>query len=357
MENECSATVAVSYYTQEGQISFDIDTSDCLDSDGSFEYEYEYEEGDGSRIRSSRTVTWPRSHGASQTTVEEDLGLHRTQGLIDVRVTSSSCNCYLTQQEKSKAKKVGKKSAYVFTRVFPPPLESYPDPSSLPVALVREEVGQASWSEYLEFDISTRVIQTKHVSNNYVATRAVRWVVVLGPAHYALDSTTTIVQRTGYEQKQTDTFEQSLNIELSGKYGVTPLTGLSASVKAGLKITSTTSQEWHTETTVTNTRTYKAGNTYITWNLMDTVFVTKTSNVSYSYGAPEVRTIYRVDAPVNTNHQFDCALKYFEDKASDAAAKIARHSIPKRILERLGRHPSAYIGPVDLGFPAPRKRK
>lgn len=357
MANECSATVVVGYYTPEGQISFDIDTGDCLDSDGSFEYEYKYEEEDGTQIRSSRSVTWPRSHGSSQTTVEDDLGLHQTQVLTDVEVTSHSCNCYLTQQEKSKAKGVGKKGAYVFTRVFPPPLQAYPDPSSLPVALVREEVGQASWNEYFEVDISTRVIQTKHVSNNYVATRSVRWVVVWGPAHYALDSTTTIVQKTGYEQKQTDTFEQSLNIELSGKYGVTPLTGLSASVKAGLKITSMTSQEWHTETTVTNTRTYKAGNTYITWNLMDTVFVTKTSNVSYSYGAPEVRTIYAVDAPLTTNHQFDCALKYFEDKAADAALKIARYSIPKRLLDRLGRHPSAYIGPVELKFPTQKKPK
>src|SRR5688500_660282 len=138
---------------------------------------------------------------------------------------------------------------YSFTRNHPPLLKVEPDIRAVPEQNLREVVGVASWE--------TQAIEVVGVSSDphrppimeqtdvaYVVKRERRWSITDPPTHFAEDMELEVIRFNGYKLSEKQSFEQSVGIEVKAG-GPT----FSADVKAALKWTTESTQEWREEET------------------------------------------------------------------------------------------------------------
>jgi hypothetical protein len=202
---------------------------------------------------------------------------------------------------------------YAFNRVHPPLMKDYNgDVYSVPNALLRQTLGTAKWATEKP-DTNTRVIRIKGqvIESQFDLTRNIYWTLFIPPEHFAEDIIKTVTIISGVSEIQKHTMERDLEVSAS-----TSGFGLSASVKATLKITDETTREWHKEQKDEREQTFKAGYTYCTWMLVDELILKKTTQVKLG-GRP----IPRVPTIV-TNSEFSCILGTYQDKWKDTESMV-----------------------------------
>jgi hypothetical protein len=93
--------------------------------------------------------------------------------------------------------------------------------------------------------------------------------------------------------------------------------GLSVSVKAALQITDETTQEWHEERTEETDQTFMANTRYVTWALIDTLILNKTSTLYEYIGREEggdPRTPGDSTSTTSaTSNVFNCIISAYQD--------------------------------------------
>lgn len=224
---------------------------------------------------------------------------------------------------------------YVFTQIAPPLLKDTADIRAVPESALQNFIGEATWSDRVERDISTAVIRTLITDSSYVARRIIRWVLVPPQFHFSIDREEEITEHAGYEEEQKSTFESSLNLKVTYGYDAPGPPTFNAEVTANLKITDETRRQWTTSITRVTKRKFLANTTYANWQLLDSIIVTKSSVNSHTFGAPEVRTVQCVDAPIVTKHAVDCVLFNYEDSSPDTDRVTAARYIPAATLALL----------------------
>ena len=218
---------------------------------------------------------------------------------------------------------------YTFTTSRPPLFSVDGDPLSVPEAALSEQVGQETWTDAVPaprgnfanpFPIG--------VTWTYNVIRIRRWVLGEHPIHYAEDVTTKTTTTTGYKKTEKEAVERSLNIEVGG---AVPFGGLKADIKAGLKISNETTQEWREETVTAVETIFKKNTTYVGWKLLDTMIAyihTKTD--TFDQGNNFLKS-----EESSSNNILDVVLRYYQDSEPDEGA----HKLDQ-IASRLIANPS-----------------
>jgi hypothetical protein len=95
----CTAVLVtvLSANTTGGDIKFRVSTPSCEDSDGSFEYSYVAETNNGKVRKSSRNVTWVRTHDSSKSEVTDKAPLTRGERLKSYSIAGKRCTCYTSK--------------------------------------------------------------------------------------------------------------------------------------------------------------------------------------------------------------------------------------------------------------------
>jgi hypothetical protein len=146
----------------------------------------------------------------------------------------------------------------------------------MPEPAISQVIGTATWTKVDRQPRFPRETPDYIINSSvFTLTRVVHWAISTSPAYYTVDTPTKVTVVTGYSRAQQVAFTQSLGAS-AGASGF----GLSASVKAALSITDTTTQQWHEETTVEIDKIYKGGFTYVTWNLIDSLHLIKNEQFS-----------------------------------------------------------------------------
>lgn len=198
-------------------------------------------------------------------------------------------------------------SDYKFSRVEPPRMKDYAgDIYSVPNEQLRVIVGAASWTT--EKPDRSVPIKGLVIETQFELTRYQYWSLLSPPEHFTEDTTMKVTTISGASEIQKHTMEKNLEVS-SGASGF----GLSASVKASLKVTDETTREWHSEKRVEREQPFKADTTYCTWMLIDELRLKKTTQSKLA-GKP---------SPFNpriivSNAEFSCALSTYQDKWPDS---------------------------------------
>ena len=164
---------------------------------------------------------------------------------------------------------------YQFTTAHPPTFEHHKgDVVNFPEEERSLEVGRASWnaSTYrARTGVFGNIVQLEDLSS-YQATRTLIWAP--GTPRRFADRQELIVRETkGYTKTKATAFERSTRLELSA--GIKD--AFSASVQESLKLTQSVSEQWHEEVVTTITRTFEAGFSYVSWQLVDVIDVVRKS--------------------------------------------------------------------------------
>lgn len=200
---------------------------------------------------------------------------------------------------------------YKFDPVHPPLMKDYNgDVFQIAEGLLKEVIGTAKWATSNDQPIGLikGIIRREA---DFLLTRARHWVLTGMPEHYAEDLKRKITIVTGYSETQRHSLERSLETK-AGASGF----GLSAEVKASLKMTDETIKQWHKEKTVENEHVFRAGHTYCTWNLVETFLLHKTAVTKMIIGGKVTKS----SPPVVTVDRFDVMLSVYEDKWKDPEA-------------------------------------
>ncbi len=201
---------------------------------------------------------------------------------------------------------------YQFNLVSPPRLREIPDVLSIPKKDLSKTIGQAAWSESSEVRTSPNVLNWIVTTSNFTAVRVNRWVMVETPIHYAGKVSLKITETRGYKRTAKESIEKALNITVSGNV---PLTNLKAEVKADLKLTNESTEEWREEQVKSVDFVYEKDTTYVGWNLLDSVIVHKV-NVQKSLLGPN--RIVTGESHIESDTAFDVVLRYYQDALPDA---------------------------------------
>ena len=203
-------------------------------------------------------------------------------------------------------------NVYKFNRVHPPLMKDYSgDVYSVPSESLRETIGPATWTTQKP-DNSPGLFRLKGqvLESTFELTRNIYWAMSVPPEHFAEDITKTVTVISGVSEIQKHTMERDLEVSASAS-GF----GLSASVKASLKITDETTHEWHKEQKEEREQTFKAGYTYCTWILVDQLILKKTTESKL--GGKPVPWKHPI---VVTNNELVCVLGTYQDKWEDVAS-------------------------------------
>jgi len=183
---------------------------------------------------------------------------------------------------------------------------------SIPGADLQETIGTTSWDTQIEINRSGRVIAFDEVASHFVLTRYQRWIISTPPVHYPDPETYDITIVTGYDVSQRHQIEDSLSLSITAGSAAN---GLSATAKADLKITDTTTETWHEQSSFAQHQKFDADTTYVFWSLMDCLHLVKTSVVTHTYSTNRIPD--GTDPPLTTENYFNCVLSIYGDKLSD----------------------------------------
>lgn len=239
-------------------------------------------------------------------------------------------------------------SPYAFSENKPPRLSDHPNPFDIPPEQLTEVIGKAEWQEDREwserlgfFENYFRVYQTSVFSMERVQYWAIKGVV----EHFAEDETRVVTVVSGYDETRTREVEKTLNLEASAAHEV-PFWKLSASVKAGLKITEAFEQRWHQQKTTQTTITYKAGYTYVVWELRDAIRVKKTTFGQKNHDGYAVQMF----PPTEVTDSVESVIAIFNDRALDKQYELIDTMLPVRYRIPLERQ---QVDNAKLGKPGP----
>jgi hypothetical protein len=134
--------------------------------------------------------------------------------------------------------------------------------------------------------------ETIYVSD-FTLTRTRSWVRLQQILHYGTDTKITITTVKGWDKSQESTFKNTLEVGASANI----FDVLHADVKNTLEITEGTRESWHEEKTTQEERTYKAGVTYLQWQLIDTYHLDKIKSVTGTFWSTHI--IERASSTLN----------------------------------------------------------
>lgn len=203
---------------------------------------------------------------------------------------------------------------YQFNRVHPPLMKNYSgDVYSVPSELLRETIGTAQWTTTKPDNSGPIHLKGQVLETQFQLTRNIYWTMFFPLERFAEDITKTVTIISGVSEIQKHTMERDLEVSASAS-GF----GLSASVKAALKITDETTREWHKEQREERQQTFKGGSTYCTWMLVDEFIIKKTtqSKVGDRPSPFNPRIIV-------TDSEISCVLGTYQDKWEDTASTEA----------------------------------
>jgi len=222
------------------------------------------------------------------------------------------------------------------------------DVYSVPNTSLEETIGEVELpTKRLEIGPKGRpffVIETK-----IELTRKMYWDMLTRPDHFEEDITKTLTLVSGVSEVQKQVIERDLEIE-AGASGF----GLSASVKASLKITNEMTREWHKEQTEQREQTFKAGYTYCTWVLNDELSLEKQTRGIQRFGNKEKLIPPKKGHrnPETTTNIVTCRLATYQDKWRDTASAEILNRVLK-LQAAQGKHkitaiPRSAVNLVDL---------
>ena len=165
--------------------------------------------------------------------------------------------------------------SYTFTNSNPPLLKDFNGQIlQLPDAALSQTFPTATWTQR-DVIPKTGWPQWQINTSTFTMTRIRHWVISIYPQHFAVDTTLKVTTVVGYDETQATSMSKSLETQA----GLSDF-GLSVSVKSTLEITNGETQSWHNQTTTEVDKDYKAGTTYVTWELMDTLKLHKVESFS-----------------------------------------------------------------------------
>ena len=196
-------------------------------------------------------------------------------------------------------------ATYQFNRVRPPKMKDFDgDIYSVPNESLREFIGTKEWMTTSAISSRGLSIKGEVMETRFRLTRVLFWSLLVHPEHFAEPITRKITIISGVSEIEQHTMERGLEAK-AGASGF----GLSAEVKASLKITDQTTREWHTERKEESEQAFEAGCTYCSWVLTDALILDKAVQRMYS-GKPSP-----VDPRLITSHcEFNCILSTYQDK-------------------------------------------
>jgi hypothetical protein len=205
------------------------------------------------------------------------------------------------------------------------------DVRALPPSDLMKEMGTATWQTtrtvphlessgdraVAEGDISPSGFRPRPshsvVETTFNLKRSLRWAIVPPIIHLAEPQGIEVKKEWGYSVTRQTSMEKSLEVGASvgGETGLGAFK-LKADVKAALKITDSTTEEWTERHEEKKTQEFKANVTYVTWNLIDRLELDKTvverlyaDNPTEPWGPPTT-TKY--------SDFIDCMVSYWQDK-------------------------------------------
>jgi len=178
---------------------------------------------------------------------------------------------------------------------------------SVPNELLRQTIATAQWITRKADNSRGLRLKGQELESQFELTRNIYWSLFIPPEHFAEDITKTVTVISGVSEIKKHTMERDLEVSASAK-GF----GLSATVKATLKITDETTHEWHKEEKEEREQLFKAGYTYCTWLLIDELILKKTTQSKI--GNRPAPTNPRI---VVTNSEISCILGTYQDKWED----------------------------------------
>lgn len=157
---------------------------------------------------------------------------------------------------------------YAFTTSHPPLMKNLrAPPIDLPESYLEQVVGKASWQKPGR---GCGLFGTQNGVTNITVSRTQIWALTDIPQRYAVDETTKVTTVTGYSTTEKVTFANTIEGSVTAEFF-----GLSANVQDSLKLTQETDRAWTEAETHEKDVTWKAGNWYASWNLIDALSATK----------------------------------------------------------------------------------
>lgn len=207
-------------------------------------------------------------------------------------------------------------NVYKFNRVHPPLMKDYSgDVYRVPNELLRETIGTAKWTTRKPDNTRGFRLKGQMLESQFELTRNIYWTMFIPPEHFAEDITQTVTVISGVSEIQKHTMERGLEVSASAS-GF----GLSASVKATLKITDATTHEWHKEQREEREQTFKAGYTYCTWLLSDQLILKK--KTQRKIGDKPLPKSKLWPPIADTNIEISCILGTYQDKWEDTESRV-----------------------------------
>ena len=201
---------------------------------------------------------------------------------------------------------------YEFNRVRPPKMKDFNgDIYSVPNESLREIIGSKEWTTKTAVDKRGIRLKGEVMETRFKLTRVMFWSLLVHPEHFAEPITRKVTIISGVSEIEQHTMERGLEAK-AGASGF----GLSAEVKASLKITDKTTHEWHTERKEESEQAFEAGCTYCSWVLTDALILDKAVQRMYC-GKPSP-----IDPRLITSHcEFNCILSTYQDKWEETEAR------------------------------------
>lgn len=203
-------------------------------------------------------------------------------------------------------------ATYEFNRVRPPKMKDFDgDIYGVPNDALREIVGWKEWKTTSPLRGGVVYLKGEVLETRFKLTRVLFWSLLVHPEHFAESITRKITIISGVSEIEQHTMERGLESK-AGASGF----GLSAEVKATLKITDQTTREWHSERKEESEQAFEAGCTYCSWVLTDALILDKAVQRMY-LDKPSP-----VDPRIVTSHfEFNCILSTYQDKWKETVAR------------------------------------